>query len=459
MRRTRIPDGEQLPRISTSEGRPLLVEHTVESEEPKDFAFILGRSTAPQTIFNSVNTLIGVGMLSLPLAIRYSGWVIGMAFFLLASMVTSYTAKLLAKCLQVDSSLLTFSDLAYVSFGPRARIAISLLFCLELLASCVALVVLFADSLNALIPGLSIIDFKVICGVVLVPLAFTPLRYLSFSSVLGIFCCLWIVACLFADGMIKPIGFGSLRSPRETDIFPSNWKTLPLAYGLLMAPWGGHGVFPNIYRDMRHPSKYNSAVNTTYVFTYSLEVVLAVIGYLMFGDLVRDEITSNIFLTGGYPRWLSITIVVATAVIPLTKCPLNARPIYSTIEILANLEPRSSAASTNLSSRSRLIQIALRFIVRATVTWVFVAIAVFVPSFDRVMSLVGSLACSLVCVVLPCCFHLRIFGKELSRRRKFLDWVLILAFGFLGIAGTVCSFIPKGRLGAEHSLSPHGHEG
>lgn len=35
----------------------------------------------------------------------------------------------------------------------------------------------------------------------------------------------------------------------------------------LLAPWGGHGVFPNIYRDMRHPHKYPRAVNTTYVFT------------------------------------------------------------------------------------------------------------------------------------------------------------------------------------------------
>ena len=41
------------------------------------------------------------------------------------------------------------------------------------------------------------------------------------------------------------------------------------------APWGGHSVFPNIYRDMRHPSKYNKGLQITYGFTVSLECLTA----------------------------------------------------------------------------------------------------------------------------------------------------------------------------------------
>lgn len=43
----------------------------------------------------------------------------------------------------------------------------------------------------------------------------------------------------------------------------------------------------------------------------------------MFGDTVRDEITSNILLTKGYPRALSILIVVLIAIMPVTKVPLR----------------------------------------------------------------------------------------------------------------------------------------
>ncbi len=34
-----------------------------------------------------------------------------------------------------------------------------------------------------------------------------------------------------------------------------------------LAPWGGHSVFPNIYRDMRHPHKFNKGLTITYTFT------------------------------------------------------------------------------------------------------------------------------------------------------------------------------------------------
>lgn len=167
---------------------PLLVKQI--EEDGHVINVVVGQSTLPQTIFNSVNVLIGVGLLALPLAFKYSGWVVGIVFLIFSAITTCYTAKLLAKCLDVDNSLITFADLAYVSFGNSARIAVSILFSLELLAACVALVVLFADSMNALIPGYGTLAWKIVCGVVLVPLIFLPLRLLSFTSILGVMSCL-----------------------------------------------------------------------------------------------------------------------------------------------------------------------------------------------------------------------------------------------------------------------------
>lgn len=167
-----------------------LLVKAVEREDGKVVHVVVGQSTLPQTVFNSVNVLIGVGILSLPLGLKYSGWLIGLLFYIFAAIATRYTAGTLAKCLSIDDSLVTFADLAYVSFGSKARIAISILFSIELLATCVALVVLFADSLDALIPGWGIVEWKIFCGAILIPLSFVPLRFLSFTSFLGILCCL-----------------------------------------------------------------------------------------------------------------------------------------------------------------------------------------------------------------------------------------------------------------------------
>jgi len=124
------------------------------------------------------------------MGIRYAGWICGMLILFFSASVTAYTAKLLAKCMDLDMSIITFSDLAYVSYGRNARLITSILFTLELVAANVALIVLFADSLDLLFSGsLTVTEWKVLCSLVLIPLNFLPLRLLSFTSVIGIFSC------------------------------------------------------------------------------------------------------------------------------------------------------------------------------------------------------------------------------------------------------------------------------
>jgi solute carrier family 32 (vesicular inhibitory amino acid transporter) len=173
--------------VPDRERQPLIVKEV--EQDGKIVLVVEGQSTLPQTVFNSINVLIGVGLLSLPLGMKYSGWICGMVFLILSALVTSYTAMLLAKCMDVDVSLITFADLAFVSYGQKARIATGLLFLMELLAACVALIVLFADTLDLLIPGVGVIEWKILAGLFLIPLNFAPLRLLSFTSVVGIFSC------------------------------------------------------------------------------------------------------------------------------------------------------------------------------------------------------------------------------------------------------------------------------
>lgn len=56
---------------------------------------------------------------------------------------------------------------------------------------------------------------------------------------------------------------------------------------------------------------------------YLLDALIAVAGFLMFGQKVQDEVTSNILMSKGYPHGISVCIVVFIAIIPLTKIPLK----------------------------------------------------------------------------------------------------------------------------------------
>jgi vesicular inhibitory amino acid transporter len=215
-----------------------------------------------------------------------------------------------------------------------------------------------------------------------------------------------------------------------------------------MSPWGGHSVFPNIYRDMRHPYKYRKAVNVTYIFTYLIDVGMACAGILMFGDGVKEEVTSNIFLTKGFPQGISVFITICIAIIPLTKIPLNARPIVSTLEVLFGLDTRSLAMSSSIDGMSGLTRGALKITLRIVTIVIFVIIAIVFPSFDRIMTLLGSVACFSICIILPLAFHLKLFGKEISSGEKTMNWVLIVVSTIMAIISTVFACLPKEMIGA-----------
>ncbi|KAI1757793.1 transmembrane amino acid transporter [Xylaria castorea] len=433
-----VPDGE----------RPPIIVKEVE-QDGKIVLAVSGQSTLPQTVVNSTNVLIGVGLLSLPMGLKYAGWIVGVIALVLFALVTSWTARLLAKCMDLDSTIITFSDIAYISFGKKARVATAVLFTLELVAACVALIVLFADSLASLFPGtLSLTGFKIVCTLVLIPLQFAPLALLSVTSFVGIFCCLGIVVIVILDGLVKQTSPGSLIEPAATYLFPANWLTLPLSFGLLMSPWGGHSVFPNIYRDMRHPHKYKKAVGYTFSFTLLVDASVAIVGLLMFGDGVRDEITANILEATGYPNALNVLLVIFIAIIPLTKVPLNAQPIITTAEVVFGLRQQvvaEEAPLVGLSSASRGL---LKALVRVVTPLVFLAIAILFPAFDSIMAFMGSALCFTICITLPLAFYLKLFGREIATGERILCWSVMLLSSAISVVGTVWAFLPKQLIGA-----------
>lgn len=90
------------------------------------------RSSFIQSVFNAINVLIGVGILALPLSLRLAGWFFGSLIFLFCCLVTSYTAKIIVKCLS-DGEAATYADMGEFAFGMRGRHIINFVFITELI--------------------------------------------------------------------------------------------------------------------------------------------------------------------------------------------------------------------------------------------------------------------------------------------------------------------------------------
>ena len=112
-----------------------MVIKQVEGKDGTVVTLLAGQSTAPQTIFNSINVLIGIGLLALPLGMKYAGWIPGLIMLSIFAFGTFCTAELLSRCLDTDPTLISYADLGYAAFGSRGRAFISALFTVDLSVS------------------------------------------------------------------------------------------------------------------------------------------------------------------------------------------------------------------------------------------------------------------------------------------------------------------------------------
>lgn len=91
------------------------------------------KSTFVQSVFNSINVLVGIGVLALPLAFRCAGWLMGSLVFLFCVLSTNYTAKVITKCLDFYPNSTTYGDIGAAAFGDRGRTFVSVVFVVELM--------------------------------------------------------------------------------------------------------------------------------------------------------------------------------------------------------------------------------------------------------------------------------------------------------------------------------------
>ncbi|KAJ9653846.1 hypothetical protein H2198_007012 [Neophaeococcomyces mojaviensis] len=408
----------------------------------------LGNSTVPMTIFNCTNMLVGVGTLSLALGFRQCGWIIGLILLTLPVVVTTYTAKLLVKCLNTDRTTFTYGDIACLAFGPIGRHLIEVLFASELIAANAALFILFADSLGSLAPGLSLYACKVIVAIGMIPLNFAQFKFLSITSAVGIFCFIGILATMMTAGLTKHDAPGSLLELAQTRAWALDWKVVPASLGIFMAPWGAHSIVPAVYKDMRHPQKYNKALKCTYSICYVIAFSIAVMGYLMFGDDILPEVTSSILSITEYPPILSAITLVLVATIPLTKASLNNRPVIDTINRQLGIHPQQTDPTASQGTDNGRRHQLMRFGVGILCNLLELALAISIPNFGDVVALLGSALCITISVVLPACFYLRICRDKnivVTNFDRVTCWVLIVVGAVCAVLGTFFTILMDNR--------------
>lgn len=118
----------------------------------------------------------------------------------------------------------------------------------------------------------------------------------------------------------------------------------------------------------------------------------------MFGDEVREAITSNILRTTGYPTALKALMCAFIAVIPFTKVPLASRPIINTVELVCGVD-HLRHHYTDHRHHGETYRVAVGTCARILVLGAFLFVSIVFPSFDSLMAFLGSALCFTICIM------------------------------------------------------------
>lgn len=396
-----------------------------------------GSSTSYQTIFNSVNTLMGIAMLSLSFGMKLSGLIPGTALLVAFSLASNETGKIIGQILKKHPEASTYGDIAYLYGGRKFQALATSIFVFDLVGASVLLVLLFADSFELLLPLVNIIFLKL--GIVLVTFvtSFFPLSVISSFSVTGILSTIGVLVLIIVCGFSAKESPGSLLNPASINLWPESLSDLFLSFGVFMAPWGGHPVFPELYKDMRTPSKYNKCCNISFVTTFGFDYLIAAVGFFMFGKDCLDSLTKNIMASKDYPGWINPVFCLFFGLLPVSKLSLIVRPIISVYESHFHLNEQSVIVY-KFGRRMAPISYSKVCARAAFMSFIFILSLIF-TSFGNVIAFLGSAICFTICLALPLLFHLKINADELTRTGKIFTICGIVLSVFGGVMGTCAS--------------------
>lgn len=394
---------------------------------------VTGSSTSYQTIFNAVNTLMGIAMLSLSFGMRLSGWVAGTVMLMGFSWVTNETAKIIGNILKKYPQASTYGDIAYLYGGKKFQALATSIFVVDLVGASVSLVLLFSDSFHLLFPDVNVGIFKALIICVTFGMSFMPLSLISSFSVSGIFSTMGVLVLIIICGLSSLESPGSLFNTAEMNLWPRSVGELILSLGIFMAPWGGHPVFPELYKDMRNPSKYATCCNITFISTFCLDFLIAAVGYVMFGVKCEDSLTKNVMSATTYPSWVNPLFCIFLGILPVSKLSLVTRPIISVYENYFRMNVQSDIV---YKDGQRIYPMTLqKLMARVIFMGMILILSLVFTSFGRVIAFLGSAICFTICFTFPLLFHLGLNSEDLSSTQRLIartGVVISMTGAFLG---------------------------
>ncbi|KAK6731625.1 hypothetical protein RB195_007848 [Necator americanus] len=385
--------------------RSAVSDVTVESSKPEKHRNTKGMSWPTAAIF-IVGDMMGGGLIALPIALVHAGLIPGIVIIILGAIFTGYTGVQLGDNWTLMQKRWPeykkhcrrpYPEMAYRAMGQKAKHFVAFCLCLTQFGIVTVLTLLASNNLSNLLTA--IFGFRInFCYVILIIGAivwpFTMLKSpMDFwQAAVGAAVSSTVAAILIVFGTIHDASVC-----RQVVTYPEfSFKNLFLAYGTIAFAYGGHGTFPTIQHDMTKPFRFNRSVCASYIFIFTVYLIVSVTAYTVYGASMRNTVIPSLQIT-----WLSQLVNLMITVHVLPTIIIVFSPLAQQVEEWAGVPSRHFGIH--------------RFAIRSLLLLGCIFTAESIPHFAVFLDLVGGSTIILMTMLLPSIFHLFLFASERKR--------------------------------------------
>jgi len=406
------------------------------------------------------NTIMGAGILSIPIIMRYLGILLGTIFIIFLALSTIYSVYILIRCHEITGKN-GYSMFGKITMGKFGSMLIKIIIIINNLGLCIAYFRIFGEVVQTIIQAWVSPDsfwatnwhnyiYILICGVIMIFFIFIKnISSLKKVAYLGVFAVLVFTISLSILLFYKSAS-NYLDSYAGWDFLLPNcsfyeaFHAIPTVFLAFLFQFN---VFP-IYLSLKHKNMETMMKATKIGVGYSLInfLIVGIVGFLLYGLKMEDTILNsfsedmvNYRNISSVIKVLIIIICVSFVTTCLTSFPvlffsLRENYVNSILFCFKNCcrkesdEDKVKINEEIYDKKKKYKYISDRILVIITIVLYFliIALAIVMPKLKLIFTIVGATAGTFIAFILPNLFYIRIC--KISGKNYNIVFPLILFF-------------------------------
>ncbi|KAM0344069.1 hypothetical protein ACHAPU_007972 [Fusarium lateritium] len=389
-----------------------------------------GQATTISSVVNLLNTIVGAGTLAMPSVMSHMGIMLGVVLILWSGLTASFGLYLQSRCARyLERGTSSFFALSQITY-PNAAVIFDAAIAIKCFGVGVSYMIIIGDLMPGVVLGFLnnansapyLVDrnFWITAFMLLIiPLSFLrrldSLKYTSIVALVSIGYLIVLVIYHFASD--KHADPGSIRVIQWGGAI----ETLS-ALPVVVFAYTCHQNMFSILNELKDnsPASVVGVIGSSIGSAASIYVIVAITGYLTFGNAVVGNIVSM------YPTGAASTVGKAAIVVLVTfSVPLQVHPCRASLDAVLKWRPNRNSSNNGRNAAPLLptppagdhgsgATISdLRFAVITTFILTFAYMtALSVTSLDRVLAFVGSTGSTSISFILPGLFYYKISNPD-----------------------------------------------